>query len=134
MAIKLKTPIAELSPFTEKHKRNTAKRFIKLAQQLIDQHFDDRQASWKKLAQYTIRQRLALGFGATPILEQTGLLRKNASNVQIVTIQKHKLIIRIGSDDDRAVDHEYGNPAKRLPARPFIAMSEKDEIQLAKTI
>lgn len=46
---------------------------------IIIDHFEDKQASWDALNAATIQQRLRLGFGAGPILVRTGTLRDNVA-------------------------------------------------------
>lgn len=103
---------------------------------LMDKHFDKRQSSWKPLSQYTIKQRTAKGYGAGPILQQTGRLRQAVQeNSQIaVSISGKTVQFSIRLTEQIGSEMQHGVSERNVPARPFFDLSPEDVKELVKAI
>jgi phage gpG-like protein len=96
----------------------------KVAEQEIRGNFEKGQSFWVKLARTTVMQRMALGFGATPILIRTGeLLKRSVERVEV-------------KDTTVTLSTSYGlasvlnNGGGNIPARPFYYFDEESKTRI----
>lgn len=77
---------------------------------------------WKALSPITIRERLTQGYGAGPILQRTGKLKKSFKVKKLTKDEMH-----YGSQGVLYFPyHQKGvNRVPRLPARPMLAVNNK---------
>lgn len=95
--------------------------------------------SWAALKPFTVRERILRGYpGAHPILVQSGRLRSSLLNPgaqdgyeQAQTSADGWTLI-LGTETPYALDHELG--AGRIPARPFIALSDQAEQRIVSAL
>lgn len=87
--------------------------------------------SWAALKPSTIRERLAGGYPAGPILVRSGHLRASLLNrgasdsYEEVQTTGDGWTLLVGTEDRKAIFHEIGT--SKMPARPFIALSDAAE-------
>lgn len=95
--------------------------------------------SWAALRPGTVRSRILGGYpGAHPILVRTGHLRASLLNAGAAdsyeqaqsTGNEWQLVV--GTEDAKAIFHEQGTA--RMPARPFIALSDQAEQRVVSAL
>jgi phage gpG-like protein len=90
-------------------------------------------AKWAPLAASTIRQRLAAGFSAGPILNRTGRLRRESLRaVDDFSISEQGSRITITFPTPYAIFQNNGT--KNIPARPFLRFSPAQTEKLRKAV
>ena len=102
--------------------------------------------TWKKLSAYTIKERLRLGFSASPILVRTGKLKKAVTtmsgdihsffNRNIIEWGANQLS---GEDREKFITHQLGkkNPIKgyaRIPQRKMIEFHKEDVATISESL
>jgi phage virion morphogenesis protein len=92
----------------------------------IEQNFDEegRPQRWPPLAPATLRQKPA----GLKILQLTGRLRRS-----IRTGVEGNAIVA-STDVPYAAAHQFGFPGRRLPARPFLVLTQEDLSAVAQSI
>jgi len=92
----------------------------------IERNFDEegRPLRWPPLAPATLRRKPA----GLRILQRTGRLRRS-----IQTGLEGNVVIA-STDLPYAAAHQFGFPRRRLPARPFLILTEIDKQEIAQTI
>ena len=95
--------------------------------------------AWAALRPFTVRQRILSGYpGAHPILVQSGHLRNSllnpgaADSYEDLQATGDGWTLVVGTEDPKALDHEIG--AGRIPARPFIALSDQAEQRVVSAL
>ena len=73
---------------------------------------------WQPLTEGTIKGRIRAGFGASPILQRTGALRRNFYSF----VDEKKAII--SSRFSKLVYHQSRQPRKVLPRRAMLVLTE----------
>jgi phage gpG-like protein len=86
----------------------------------VEQTFDDEGPGWQPLAPSTIAARVRAGYGSGPILQQTGALRRSATDDAEVNISRRGMTYR--TTLPYAKTHQEG--AGRIPRRSFINMEQ----------
>ena len=87
--------------------------------------------AWAALKPGTVLDRIRSGYGARPILVRTGHLRGSLLNPGAANSYEQAQTtgdgwqLVIGTEDAKAIFHEQGTA--RIPARPFIALSDGAE-------
>jgi len=88
--------------------------------------------SWAALRPGTVRSRILGGYpGAHPILVRTGHLRASllsagaSDSYEQAQVSGNEWQLVVGTEDAKAIFHEQGTA--RIPARPFIALSDGAE-------
>lgn len=88
--------------------------------------------SWAALKPGTVLDRIRSGYGgAHPILVRTGHLRASllnagaADSYEQAQASGNEWQLVVGTEDAKAIFHEQGTA--RMPARPFIALSDQAE-------
>ena len=100
---------------------------------MIEEHFADRESSWKALAASTIKNRLRLGYQAGPILGMSGTLRENVARNKQVEINGTEIIATVSPS---AATAPYSNvPITEYAAaldevRPFYDLSDEEAEKL----
>lgn len=79
---------------------------------------------WRKWSEKYAKTRE----GDKRLLQDTGMLLKS-----ITKIASEKDVI-VGSNLTYAGSHQYGDPSRRIPARPYLGLSSKDRDQLSVSI
>ncbi len=100
---------------------------------IIENHFADRESSWKALAARTIRERKALGYAPTPILGRSGTLRENVAGLKEVEINGLEIIGYVSPADVTTPysDKPIGEYAAQLDkVRPFYDLSDEEAGQI----
>jgi len=91
---------------------------------------------WTELRPYTIRERLRLGYGASPMLYRTGkLFRSYTEEFDPDHSQRFRSTrtgweMEFGSDDYRAGWHEGGT--RRMPARPVLFLGHRAQDAISR--
>lgn len=95
--------------------------------------------SWAALKPFTVRERILRGYpGAHPILVRTGHLRASllnpgaADSYEQAQANGNEWQLVVGTEDAKAIFHEQGTA--RMPARPFIALSDQAEQRIVNTL
>jgi len=78
--------------------------------------------AWRPLSQRTIAERAAEGRNTTDILRRTSAL---LNSIQIGELTANRVVV--GTPLHYAGKHQFGDPANRIPARPFIGLSDEDK-------
>lgn len=100
---------------------------------IIEEHFADRESSWKALAASTIKDRLRIGYQAGPILGRSGTLRENVARNKQVEINGTEIIATVSPAE---VTAPYSNvPITEYAAaldevRPFYDISDEEAEKL----
>src|SRR5262245_10890236 len=94
---------------------------------------------WAPLAQRTVRERRALGFGPTnPILVRTGGYRATWVNVggwkQVVSNGRNGWTMSVSSNHAYAELHELGSRTRNVPARPVRYLGSAQERRIAVAV
>jgi phage virion morphogenesis protein len=99
---------------------------VPLVAHAIERNFDEegRPLRWPPLAPATLRRKPA----GLRILERTGRLRRS-----IQTRLEGNAVVA-STDLPYAAPHQFGFPRRRLPARPFLVLTETDKQEIALTI
>jgi phage gpG-like protein len=98
----------------------------------IKQNFAEQgRPPWKKLTQRTLQNRLYEGFQRGPILDKTGRLKREAARKNNWDIRANTIVFR-GVYFTQKVSYAgyHQNGALTMPARPFIQMTEADEVEI----
>mgnify|MGYP000870163905 FL=1 len=94
--------------------------------------------SWAALKPSTVLDRLRSGYGARPILVRTGHLRASllspgaTDSYEQAQASGNEWQLVVGSEDAKAIFHEQGTA--RMPARPFIALSDQAEQRVVSAL
>jgi len=80
---------------------------------------------WARLKQSTRRQRARLGFDAERALIRSGDLRNSFS------WEAGRDFVSLGSNSIYAGTHQFGLPAKNVPARPMLGLAG-DDVQMRR--
>lgn len=88
----------------------------------IDRQFETEGSNigsrWKPLAASTVMNRLALGYGAGPILNRTGSLKRS---IHLNKLTRNEVSLK--SDSQYFAFHQVGGP--KIPQRQMLGFSEK---------
>lgn len=92
----------------------------------VDRNFDEegRPLRWPPLTPATLRRKPA----GLRILERTGRLRRS-----IQTRLEGNAVVA-STDLPYAAAHQFGFARRRLPARPFLVLTETDKQEIAQTL
>lgn len=91
----------------------------------IDKRFEEQSdgtSAWAPLKEATIKQRVAQGYGAGPILQRTQSLRNSMRG------EHDRDSAQVGPSDDIAYarTHAEGDPSRNIPARNYLALTEAE--------
>lgn len=123
----LETGLGNLSPFMTA----VARHVTDVSKQSFANQASPGGLGWKRLADATVADRAAQGYGPTPILVRTGNLRDSIRYaVDLVGSSAS-----VGSDLVYAGVHQFGNRYKpKVPARPFLGVPSSSESFIWKSL
>lgn len=101
-------------------------RVAPLAARAIERNFDaeGRPLPWPPLAPATLRRKPP----GLKILERTGRLRRS------IRTRVEASAIVLSTDVPYAAAHQFGVPRRRLPARPFLVLTNEDQEEVAQAV
>lgn len=101
-------------------------RVAPLAARAIERNFDaeGRPEPWLPLAPATLRRKPP----GLKILQRTGRLRRS------IRTRVEASAIVLSTDVPYAAAHQFGVPRRRLPARPFLVLTNEDQEEVAQAV
>ncbi|HEY7195517.1 MAG TPA: phage virion morphogenesis protein [Gemmatimonadales bacterium] len=92
--------------------------------------------AWTPLAPATLKERERLGFGAGPILERTGALRRalTLGEGADVVMEPQRMQYVLSPNVSYFAYHQSTEPRKRLPRRPPVSLTAADHEALINPI
>jgi phage virion morphogenesis protein len=96
----------------------------------VDENFvQEGRPGWEKLARTTIRARLKKGTWPGKILHQLG---PSGGLIGSISQRHDQNTAVVGANKAYAATHQFGDPERNIPARPFLTLQPEDmgEIEL----